>query len=58
MAVGALEPQFYSLLLKGLELSEKEFPQFPDDMEKHKKIFASIFKLKTQDDWCKVSVIF
>lgn len=38
MSVGALEPQFYEELLKGMELSEDEAPQFGDH-EKCKKIF-------------------
>ncbi|XP_053605935.1 alpha-methylacyl-CoA racemase isoform X1 [Plodia interpunctella] len=50
MAVGALEPQFYSEFLKGLNLSEVEYSQF--DIEKCANKFKEIFLQKTQDEWC------
>lgn len=53
MAVGALEPHFYQLLLKGLGLSADSVPQ-NCDWEKSKELFAKIFLSKTQAEWCKV----
>lgn len=53
MAVGAIEPQFYKELLKGLELEENDYEQF-DDSEKCQKKFAEIFESKTQEEWCKI----
>lgn len=53
MAVGALEPQFYTNLLKGLELSFDDVPQFVD-FHKGKELFTRKFLEKTQDDWCKI----
>ncbi|CAB3258296.1 unnamed protein product [Arctia plantaginis] len=54
MAVGALEPQFYSNLLKGLELSEEEFTQMGGDVDVHKKKFQEVFLTKTQEEWCEI----
>lgn len=53
MAVGALEPHFYHLLLEGLGLNEDDVPQ-NCDWEKSKKLFADIFRSKTQAEWCKM----
>ncbi|KAF9804131.1 hypothetical protein SFRURICE_020559 [Spodoptera frugiperda] len=53
MAVGALEPQFYSELLKGLQLSEEEFIQ-GDNNEYCKEKFQEVFLKKTQEEWCKI----
>ncbi|GJQ66996.1 hypothetical protein Trydic_g7987 [Trypoxylus dichotomus] len=53
MSVGALEPQFYEELLKGLGVDEFEAPQY-GDFQKSKKLFASIFLSKTQKEWCKI----
>lgn len=50
MAVGALEPQFYAQLLKGLGLSPDEITQF-DNYEESKKVFTKRFLEKTQDEW-------
>ncbi|KAG5667140.1 hypothetical protein PVAND_015137 [Polypedilum vanderplanki] len=52
MAVGAIEPQFYAELLKGLELSDEEIEY--KNFEENKKIFTEIFKKKTQAEWCKI----
>lgn len=48
MAVGALEPQFYAELLKGLNLTDDQAPQFDKN---GKKVFEEIFKSKTQAEW-------
>lgn len=53
MSVGAIEPQFYNLLLEGLGLKEEDVPQF-DDFEEAKEKFTEIFKTKTQEEWCKI----
>ncbi|XP_046736634.1 alpha-methylacyl-CoA racemase [Diprion similis] len=53
MAVGALEPQFYAVLLEKLGLSEDDLPQF-GDFEKSRSRLAQIFKEKTQKEWCTV----
>ncbi|KAJ8919705.1 hypothetical protein NQ315_006233 [Exocentrus adspersus] len=56
MSVGALEPQFYNRLLEGLELSEEEAPQLCDSVktEQLKRLFATKFSEKTQEEWCRV----
>jgi alpha-methylacyl-CoA racemase len=53
VAVGAIEPQFYAALLKGLGL---EGEQLPFQMDKSqwpamKERFAMIFKTKTREEW-------
>ncbi|XP_035218038.1 alpha-methylacyl-CoA racemase-like [Stegodyphus dumicola] len=53
MAVGALEPQFYRALMKGLGIDENEYSQFSDWEETTKK-FSEIFLTKTQEEWCEV----
>ncbi|XP_063236250.1 alpha-methylacyl-CoA racemase isoform X2 [Bacillus rossius redtenbacheri] len=52
MAVGAIEPQFYSALLKGLDLPENT-PNWAD-FEGGKETFARRFLEKTQEEWCRV----
>ncbi|RZF43030.1 hypothetical protein LSTR_LSTR001208 [Laodelphax striatellus] len=56
MAVGALEPQFYSQLINGLGLDEEQVPQIcsAEDGERFRKLFAQIFKSKTRAEWCEV----
>ena len=53
MAVGAVESQFYALLLQGLGLTEEQAPHFAN-FEESKKLFTNIFKSKTQAEWCKI----
>ncbi|XP_061874745.1 alpha-methylacyl-CoA racemase isoform X2 [Colius striatus] len=56
MAVGAIEPQFYEQLIKGLGLRSDKLPSqlsFSDWPEMKKK-FASIFSQKTQAEWCSI----
>ncbi|KAF9106785.1 hypothetical protein BGX29_008503 [Mortierella sp. GBA35] len=58
MAVGAIEVQFYKLLLKGLELDEEK-DQLPEQMDskgwpRMKELFTKIFLSKTQAEWVKV----
>ncbi|XP_014809482.1 PREDICTED: alpha-methylacyl-CoA racemase [Calidris pugnax] len=56
MAVGAIEPQFYETLLKGLGLDSDELPSqlSYSDWPKMKKKFASVFAQKTQAEWCSI----
>ncbi|KAM5331530.1 alpha-methylacyl-CoA racemase [Glossophaga mutica] len=56
MAVGAIEPQFYKLLLKGLGLKSDELPNQMSmtDWPEMKKKFADIFAKKTQAEWCQI----
>lgn len=56
MAVGAIEPQFYEQLIKGLGLDADELPSQLSfsDWPKMKKKFASIFAQKTQAEWCNI----
>ena len=57
MAVGAIEPQFYALLLAGLGLGDD-----PDFAEQHdralwasqKARLAEVFRSRTRDEWCEV----
>lgn len=53
MSVGALEPQFYSELMKGLELDPDEVHQI-GKVEASRKIFTDVFKKKTQAEWCAI----
>ncbi|XP_018418964.1 PREDICTED: alpha-methylacyl-CoA racemase [Nanorana parkeri] len=56
MAVGAIEPQFYKELLKGLDIDDSDLPSQMDlnDWPKLKKIFTERFLEKTQAQWCQV----
>ncbi|MBZ3877924.1 Alpha-methylacyl-CoA racemase [Sciurus carolinensis] len=56
MAVGAIEPQFYKLLIKGLELKLEELPDQMSvtDWPEMKKRFADVFAQKTKAEWCQV----
>jgi len=53
MAVGALEPQFYALLLDGLGLSAAELPDQHDrtGWPVLRARFAAVFATRTRDDW-------
>ncbi|KAG0277915.1 hypothetical protein BGZ95_005108 [Linnemannia exigua] len=58
MAVGAIEVEFYKLLLKGLELDEErdKLPEQTDSSNwpKMKALFTKIFLGKTQAEWIKI----
>ncbi|TAQ86762.1 hypothetical protein B7494_g4924 [Chlorociboria aeruginascens] len=54
MAVGALEPQFFDLLLKGLGLDGKGIEETRDDRStwpEMKTTFTNVFKSKTRSEW-------
>ncbi|CAD5121238.1 DgyrCDS9771 [Dimorphilus gyrociliatus] len=53
MAVGAIEPQFYDELLKGLGVDESDAPHMSNFAE-NKKLFTNIFKTKTLAEWTKI----
>ncbi|CAG4944200.1 unnamed protein product [Colias eurytheme] len=53
MAVGAIEPHFYSNFLKGLQLLEDDYNQYGDE-EQNRKKFQEIFLTKTQDEWVAI----
>lgn len=56
IAIGAIEPQFYELLLKLAEIDDTDFQnqldfaQWPQLKEK----LTILFKTKTRDAWCKI----
>ncbi len=56
MAVGAIEPQFYAELLKGLELDAADLPfQIdPAGQDTLREIFTAKFKSKTRDEWAAI----
>ncbi|KAJ4293503.1 hypothetical protein N0V90_008786 [Kalmusia sp. IMI 367209] len=54
MAVGAIEPQFYAALLKGLGLKPEDLPGDRDnraDWVKLTDFFTGVFKGKTRTEW-------
>jgi alpha-methylacyl-CoA racemase len=56
MAVGAIEPQFFAELLRGLELTADDVPsQFEvGAYQTMQKIFTERFASKTRDEWTQV----
>ncbi len=56
MAVGAIERQFYALLLEGLGLNPDDLPSQQDRSQwpAMKDRFAAIFKTKTRDEWTAI----
>ncbi|XP_029371639.1 alpha-methylacyl-CoA racemase [Echeneis naucrates] len=56
MAVGAIEPQFYRQLLKGLELDAGQLPPQMSftDWPEMRRIFTERFASKTQMDWSRI----
>lgn len=56
MAVGAIEPQFYKELLKGLELDTADLPSQMsfDEWPEVRRIFTERFASKTQAEWTTV----
>lgn len=52
MAVGSIEPQFYALLLQGLELDQADLGDA--DWTALKAIFTEKFLTKTRDEWTAV----
>lgn len=58
MAVGAIEPQFYALLLQGLGLDAAELPAQNDfsAWPELQKLFTEKFLSKTRDEWSLIFV--
>ncbi|KAF6733253.1 Alpha-methylacyl-CoA racemase [Oryzias melastigma] len=56
IAVGALEPQFYQQLLKGLELEDEGLPpqMSVGDWPELRRIFTERFASKTQAEWSRI----
>ena len=52
-SVGAIEPQFYQILLEKLEVSDDELPQF-DNFDELKLKLGDIFARKTRDEWSDI----
>ena len=53
VSVGAIEPNFYQILLENLEVSEEDLPQF-DNFDELKLKLRDIFSCKTRDDWSEI----
>ena len=56
MAVGAIEPQFYDQLLRGLGLAGEALPEQrdPSGYPVLAKRFAEVFATRTRDEWAAV----
>ncbi len=56
LAVGAIEPQFHTILVEGLGLTEAEFPARMDRAKwpEHSKRIADVIRTKSRDEWMKV----
>ena len=56
VAVGAIEPQFYALLLAGLGLSPAELPDRDDPgaWPALEEVLAAAFMARTRDEWAEV----
>jgi alpha-methylacyl-CoA racemase len=56
VAVGALEPQFWSALVGalGLDVASTPSPYSPDDWEACAKLLGDTFRTRTRDEWAAV----
>ena len=56
VAVGAIEPQFYAEMLRGLGLTDADLPGQNDvaNWPKLRQIFTETFASRTRDEWAKV----
>ena len=56
IAVGAIEPQFYAVLLQRMGLNAAEFaPQHDQAQWLHWKVrFSQVFAMRSRDAWCRV----
>jgi len=54
LSVASVEPRFYAALLQLLELDRADLPEQDDRTEwpRMKKLFASVIKTRTRDEWC------
>ncbi|OBC08215.1 carnitine dehydratase [Gordonia sp. 852002-50816_SCH5313054-c] len=56
MAAGAIEPQFYAEMLRGLGLTDADLPGQNDvaNWPKLRQIFTETFASRTRDEWAKI----
>jgi alpha-methylacyl-CoA racemase len=56
VAVGAIEPEFYAHLLRGLGLADADLPgqHDRDSWPEMRRRFAEILRTKSRDEWCAV----
>jgi alpha-methylacyl-CoA racemase len=56
MSVGALEPQFYAALLRGLGLEGEDLPAQNDQARwpEMRARFTEVFKARTRDEWTQI----
>jgi alpha-methylacyl-CoA racemase len=56
VAIGAIEPQFYALLLERLGLDSAEVPSRRDDgsWPELREILAQTFRQRTRAEWCEI----
>lgn len=56
VAIGAVEPQFYAVLLQALGLDPAELPDQWDQSQwdAMKERFTTIFRNKTREEWCRI----
>jgi alpha-methylacyl-CoA racemase len=56
IAIGAIEPQFYALLLKLAEIDDPDFQNQLDNSQwpQLKEKLALVFKTKTREQWCEI----
>jgi alpha-methylacyl-CoA racemase len=56
VAVGALEPRFFALLVQGLGLTEADFPdrENPALWERYRQKLQAVFLTRTRAQWCEI----
>jgi alpha-methylacyl-CoA racemase len=56
LAVGAIEPKFYSKMICGFGFEPDELPQqqAEEGMDKARSILAERIKTRTRDEWCEI----
>lgn len=56
ISIGAIEPQFYRMLLDSAEIMDPVFENQMDNAKwpELKEMFTAIFKTKTRDEWCEI----
>jgi alpha-methylacyl-CoA racemase len=56
VAVGAIEPQFYAVLLQGMKLDPQALPAQMDRARwpQMKHLFAQVFRSRTRDEWTSI----
>ncbi len=56
ISIGAIEPQFYNLLLEKIGVDRDHFSAQMDATKwpQYKESLTSVFKCKTRDEWCEI----